>query len=438
MRQSGIVVPSGETRRARRSTRPSRLVVLPAFSPHTDAGRNTSAFSAASAVNAPTATTNRTLSSAARTSARSGKSAITSAPSSTSVSTVPSAAAARAPAVSSPAPRAPAPRGGEVVARGVEGDPTGEESRRQPEIERAVHVAAAQRGEELRVGQPGQRRGRLHDRVGGLRHRLATEDHDDVALAAVERRGGALDLTVARRGAVARDRARELPRDGAGVTGRVPEHRRGVASETRRARRDLDHGNTEVDGGAAHAEVQHRQLVFEIGTEEHDGARGRGRRWSRAAGRAPLPRAARRRAGRRRCRYRAHPWRGAPTRRRLRWYRARRRSPRSSSRPCVECLALQAGRRGVERLGPRHLDQLARLAHHRRAHAVGRVHPLVAVAALVAQPTLVDRLGVDAEQAHDAGSTCSGARRGSRPRTSGTTSRRSRDPRAGAEPVRSR
>ena len=44
MRQSAIVVPSGVMSRARRITRPSRLVVLPAFSPHTDVGRNTSAF----------------------------------------------------------------------------------------------------------------------------------------------------------------------------------------------------------------------------------------------------------------------------------------------------------------------------------------------------------------------------------------------------------
>ena len=38
-RQSGIVVPSGVTSRASRTTRPSRLVALPCFSPHTDAGR---------------------------------------------------------------------------------------------------------------------------------------------------------------------------------------------------------------------------------------------------------------------------------------------------------------------------------------------------------------------------------------------------------------
>ena len=35
------------------------------------------------------------------------------------------------------------------------------------------------------------------------------------------------------------------------------------------------------------------------------------------------------------------------------------------------------------------------------AHAVGRVDPLVAVAALVAQPAVVHRLGVDAEQPHE-------------------------------------
>ena len=63
MRQSSIVVPSGVMRRAWRITRPSRLVVVPLFSPHTEVGRNTSARAAASSVNAPTATTNFTASS---------------------------------------------------------------------------------------------------------------------------------------------------------------------------------------------------------------------------------------------------------------------------------------------------------------------------------------------------------------------------------------
>src|SRR5262249_3414815 len=57
--------------------------------------------------------------------------------------------------------------------------------------------------------------------------------------------------------------------------------------------------------------------------------------------------------------------------------------------------------RGVERLGPRHLDELAVLAHHRRTHTRLGVHPLVAVPTLVAQPALVDRFGVDTEEAHD-------------------------------------
>src|SRR4029077_1087503 len=101
-------------------------------------------------------------------------------------------------------------------------------------------------------------------------HRLTTKDHDDVTLAAVDRRGGTFDLTVARRGAVAGNRARELLRHRTGFTGRVTQHRGRVAGEPGRARRDLDHRHTEVGSGAAHAEVEDGELVLEIGADEHD------------------------------------------------------------------------------------------------------------------------------------------------------------------------
>ncbi len=67
-----MVVPSGVISCASRCTRPSRLVLLPDFSPHTVVGRNTSAFAAASAQNAPTATRKPTPSSPERERMRSG------------------------------------------------------------------------------------------------------------------------------------------------------------------------------------------------------------------------------------------------------------------------------------------------------------------------------------------------------------------------------
>src|SRR4029079_10661799 len=101
----------------------------------------------------------------------------------------------------------------------------------------------------------------------------APENDDDVALPAVERSGRAFELSVARRGAVAGDRARELARDGTGFTRRVAQHRRRVLREPGRARRDLDHGHAEVDGGAAYAQVEDWELVLEVGADEDDRTR---------------------------------------------------------------------------------------------------------------------------------------------------------------------
>ena len=113
------------------------------------------------------------------------------------------AAASEAGGVEARARRARSPRLGVTGPAFVERDPPGEEARGEPEIERAVHVGAPQRGEEARAGDAGERGRGAHDGIGGLGQRLATEHHDHITFAAVERRGGALDLTVTRRGAVA-------------------------------------------------------------------------------------------------------------------------------------------------------------------------------------------------------------------------------------------
>ena len=105
MRQLSSVVPSGVIFLLRRSTRPSRFVVLPACSPHTVVDRNTSARTAASPANAPTTTSRSTRSIAAWASARSGKSASTSQPTMTRHRMAPLAAAWRIPVASRPRPR---------------------------------------------------------------------------------------------------------------------------------------------------------------------------------------------------------------------------------------------------------------------------------------------------------------------------------------------
>ena len=188
----------------------------------------------------------------------------------------------------------------------------------------------------------------------------------------------------------------------AGLAGRVAQHRGDVAGEPARARRDLDDRHAELDRGPPHAQVQHRELLAEIGRDQHDGAGavdvgdgGAGESEHDLGGQA----VAELRVdvvGAEHALGEAGPDVGVLVGAACAAeHRDRRRAARVER-------GLQPGGRGVERLGPRHLDQLTVLAHHRRAHAVGRVHPLVAVAALVAEPALVDRLGVDAEEAHDA------------------------------------
>ena len=76
----------------------------------------------------------------------------------------------------------------------------------------------------------------------------------------------------------------------------------------------------------AEAQVQDRQLVFDVGAEQdHQPRRGRPGRWSPGAGRGPPRRGGRRRAGRRRCRCRAPCGPAWPRRRRPRWAAGPRR-----------------------------------------------------------------------------------------------------------------
>ena len=80
-------------------------------------------------------------------------------------------------------------------------------------------------------------------------------------------------------------------------------------------------------GRVAEAQVEDRQLLLEVGAEQHDrgGARTPRRSWPGAGREQHRPGRARRRAGRRRCRCRSRPWPASPRRRRPRSCRGRRR-----------------------------------------------------------------------------------------------------------------
>ena len=100
--QSERAVPGGVTRRTTWVTRPSMFVVVPSVSANPVAGSTTVARRADSVRNRSIATTRRAPMKACSASEASGKSPSGSAPSSTSVSIRPSAAARRMPAASSP------------------------------------------------------------------------------------------------------------------------------------------------------------------------------------------------------------------------------------------------------------------------------------------------------------------------------------------------
>ena len=134
---------------------------------------------------ASTATTNGTLASARRARSRSGKSDSGSAPSRTSASMRPSAAAAEDPGgVEAPLGGHATPGGLEPGPAGVEGHPPRQEPGRQAEVEPTVDVAAPQRREEPDPGHVAQRRGGRHGGVGRLGQRRPPEDDDDRPLVA--------------------------------------------------------------------------------------------------------------------------------------------------------------------------------------------------------------------------------------------------------------
>ena len=294
MRQSSIAVPSGATLRPTRCTRPSRLVTLPVFSPHSVQGSTTSARSDVPVRNAPTAMI------------------------------------FFAPAI---------PRRGEIGV-GEVGDGIGAEDHQHLDLAGGARLRGSLRVEPRAPGhatphadsnhsrpassdtRPGRkpgarpesiapctlpRRSAERNRTSGtsrsagagahrdrarLRERRAAEHHDD--------RTGTLAARPCR---CARARRRRAPRPAtiATTSGRV-------LGEPVRDRGEVDERHTQLHRGAADAQVEHRQLLFEIGTEQHDRRRrDRSRRSRRAARRARPRPAARRRSARRRCRCRSRP-----------------------------------------------------------------------------------------------------------------------------------
>ena len=155
MRQSSIAVPSGATLRPTRCTRPSRLVIVPVFSPQSVHGQeHVGAARGRRATNAPTAIDEAGAVDAALREVGVGEvGERIGAEQHEHVDLAVGGGAEDAGGVEPALARHRAPRARRTSSRaGVERDAAGQEAGREPGVERAVHVAAAQRREEPDVG----------------------------------------------------------------------------------------------------------------------------------------------------------------------------------------------------------------------------------------------------------------------------------------------
>ena len=299
----------------------------------------------------------------------------------------PSAAAVSIPAASSPVARGhpAAPRRFEPFASRVERHPPGQEPGSHAGVDRSMHVAAPQRGEEahvaVEIAQRASAAGRDRGRVG----ERGREHHDH------------------RTGPVAarpRDRAERVGRE---CFARHRAHDRGrVRRERVRDRREVDERYAQLHGRAANAQVDDGQRVFQVGAEDHN--RGGAVAVGDLRAREPEHQLGGQAVADLRVDVVGADHTLHQSRDRVRVLVGATRAADQRDRfgaVLLDRLAQDAGRR-VERLRPRHLAELAVDAAVRFEHAVVGVDPLDAVAALVAQPAVVDRLGVDTEQAHEA------------------------------------
>ena len=300
---------------------------------------------------------------------------------------------------------------------GVERESTREEPRDEAHVDGPHHVGSAQRRQErgLRVGGR-QRAGRCLDQARVLGQRGPTE-HDHHALAVVAKEATGLGevfvgegptLRVGAQGSGGRGVATERPGDQERVTRPGRQADLGEVAERGRAGGEIDDRGLRRPGRRTQPQEQHGELLAQITGEQQDGAGPSGL-------------------------VDGGPGQGRDERRvepvaELGIDRVRADDPLEQGRPGEGALVgglrpadgadpVGAGvtddlDRAAEGLGPAHRDELPVAAHHgfgdatpwvgdveRVPPVVGTVHRLEREATLVAEPAVVDRLRVHAEQA---------------------------------------
>ncbi len=160
----------------------------------------------------------------------------------------------------------------------LEGDPTGQQPRHEPHVDRAVHVRPTKRGEEGRVLAPCQDPVRDVGRhARGFGERRTSEHHPQRPTRVVaEHFGGpGEDLGV---DAVGRRTATQQRVDDVGPgAGARPHRGRGERGDAARGRRDLDDLRAVPDPGVPQTQVQHAEFFLDVvGVHQDRAARGTG------------------------------------------------------------------------------------------------------------------------------------------------------------------
>ena len=395
MRQSSIAVPSGATLRPTRCTRPSRFVTVPAFSPHSVTGRNTSARFVDSGVEAVDRD-DRVDRVDARAAASVGVGEVADrvgAEEHEHVDLAVGRGAAGSLGVEARARPAPRPSVGEPVAARVEG-------RRGPGRKPGARPASSAPCTLPRRSADRKRTSWTARELGRGAHRRPTRPiAASVARPTTTTTGPG--ATAARRALISScDAARRRASPGT----RARDDRRVRVEQPCATRREVDERNAELD----HRPAQR------AGRGPGPHLRGRGRARTIAAARSRSAISARGRPSTNSA--------GSPSPSCASTLSVPI-TPLASTRPHVRVFvraarAAEHARSSPGRGGPRALrDRVGRGGRARRATTPRRsspssrtmrleerllgVHPLEAVATLVAEPAVVDRLGVDAEQAHE-------------------------------------
>ena len=256
-----------------------------------------------------------------------------------------------------------------------------------------MHVAPPRHRQKAHTVESGQRADGHVERLGSVGERRPPHENGDRSSAAqLGAYRGHRGIVETGHRTVGQQRADQR----ALLTGAIAQRRVGVRREAGGRRRDLDETGLTSLGRIADTQVQDRQLFFEVGPEQHDRLRRAGlvdggareaeqHRRVNAVGQLSVDMVgADDRLGQ------LGPRVGVLVR------TSGSAEHGDAARAVIGQRVFDGARRGRECSRPGGLDQLVALAHQRRGNAIGAVDGLETEAALVAEPTPVHGVGIEA------------------------------------------